>query len=419
MNRLIWFANLLGCFLSCLSLVTTVRGQEKGGSDKAELREEVDQRHRVLMALLDKEVDKTIDEARRTMTNDPNTAFANLKLAYGIVKSAPELTSEERAHLVNKLMEAGREAKALMPKENRAQESNSPQHQARNPVSGASVSQEQAHLLIATTGPTDSKETTSPNPARAKAAFDKMASIYVASKGNKSPNEEPSQSNSVQQQAQTANDVGAQDANELWRLLRLSRDGTAEISYSYFYNGIINHGTSKFVFTVTPIQLSDDKRSVLTKLMSIRRYWDDDIRGRIPSMPFTDPKGFMDYNTPPMWGDRAKIGDMAWIDVDVLNKGVGEPGTMSNTGKDKKVLAVAGIVAGVAVAAHELSKSDKQAPGESRTESRRSTGHYENKLWDCKWCGGSGQSLTDRLAGKKCLRCGGSGKHVEDVWVAD
>ncbi len=74
------------------------------------LLDEVQQQRRVFGQMLRREVENTVIDARKTMSNDPDTAMQNLKLALQNVERAPGLTPDVRAQLADKLQTALREA---------------------------------------------------------------------------------------------------------------------------------------------------------------------------------------------------------------------------------------------------------------------------------------------------------------------
>ena len=72
--------------------------------------DEVQQQRRVFGQMLRRQVENTVIDARKTMSDDPETAMQNLKLALDNVQRAPELTPDVRAQLIDKLQGALREA---------------------------------------------------------------------------------------------------------------------------------------------------------------------------------------------------------------------------------------------------------------------------------------------------------------------
>ncbi len=95
----------------------------------------------------------------------------------------------------------------------------------------------------------------------------------------------------------------------------------AEVSYEYAYNGLIVRGTSKFVFSVTVIELNSNRTQALVKVTNIRRSWNGSPREKdIRTMPFDDPRGYRTYAAPSDWGQRVDIGDTAWIDTSDLKQ---------------------------------------------------------------------------------------------------
>lgn len=79
-------------------------------SGEGALLDEVDAQRRVFGQMLRREVENTVIDARRQMSDDPETAMQNLKLALQNVERAPELTPDLRAQLTDKLQIALREA---------------------------------------------------------------------------------------------------------------------------------------------------------------------------------------------------------------------------------------------------------------------------------------------------------------------
>ncbi|HEX3600008.1 MAG TPA: hypothetical protein VHU84_07680 [Lacipirellulaceae bacterium] len=74
------------------------------------LLDDVQQQRRVFSQMLRREVETTVIDARKVMSDDPETAMQNLKLALQNVQQAPELTPDVRAQLIDKLQIAIREA---------------------------------------------------------------------------------------------------------------------------------------------------------------------------------------------------------------------------------------------------------------------------------------------------------------------
>ncbi|HEX4413867.1 MAG TPA: hypothetical protein VH107_09595 [Lacipirellulaceae bacterium] len=74
------------------------------------LVDEVQQQRRVFGQMLRRQVENTVIDARKTMSDDPETAMQSLKLALDNVQRAPELTPDVRAQLVDKLQASLREA---------------------------------------------------------------------------------------------------------------------------------------------------------------------------------------------------------------------------------------------------------------------------------------------------------------------
>ena len=60
--------------------------------------------------MLRREIENTVIDARKTMSDDPQTAMQDLKLALQNVERAPELSPDVRAQLIDKLQIALREA---------------------------------------------------------------------------------------------------------------------------------------------------------------------------------------------------------------------------------------------------------------------------------------------------------------------
>ncbi|HEY3391839.1 MAG TPA: hypothetical protein VGK58_03980 [Lacipirellulaceae bacterium] len=83
----------------------TDRFAEEGG-----LLDEVQEQRRVFQQLMRREIENVVIDARRLMSNDPNTAIQDLKLAMQNVERAPELNADVRAQLLDKLEIALREA---------------------------------------------------------------------------------------------------------------------------------------------------------------------------------------------------------------------------------------------------------------------------------------------------------------------
>ncbi len=74
------------------------------------LLDEVQQQRRVFSQMLRREIENTVIDARKIMSNDPTTAMQSLKLALQNVERAPELTPDVRSQLIDKLQTALREA---------------------------------------------------------------------------------------------------------------------------------------------------------------------------------------------------------------------------------------------------------------------------------------------------------------------
>ncbi len=74
------------------------------------LLDEVQQQRRVFSQMLRREIENTVIDARKIMSNDPATAMQSLKLALQNVERAPELTPDVRSQLIDKLQTALREA---------------------------------------------------------------------------------------------------------------------------------------------------------------------------------------------------------------------------------------------------------------------------------------------------------------------
>jgi len=149
------------------------------------------------------------------------------------------------------------------------------------------------------------------------------------------------------------------------------------ISYSYEYHGLITHGTSKFVFNTKPVGISPDGAKVQLQLTRIKRYWNDEIKeSNIRSMPFTDPRGYKVYNSPPTWGDKTRVGDAVWVSIKTLKEGQDKPGQIADTGKGDKV-AVA--VAGTAIVGAVILKSgDSTAAKSTANEKSAKDGSVPN-----------------------------------------
>lgn len=77
---------------------------------EGELLDEMEQNRRVFGQMLRRQIENTVIDARRTMSDDPALAIQNLKLALENVQRAPELTPDMRAQLIDKLQIALREA---------------------------------------------------------------------------------------------------------------------------------------------------------------------------------------------------------------------------------------------------------------------------------------------------------------------
>ncbi len=74
------------------------------------LLDEVDQQRRVFSQMLRREVENAVIDARKVMSDDPDTAMQSLKLTLQNVERAPALTPDVRAQLTDKLQTALREA---------------------------------------------------------------------------------------------------------------------------------------------------------------------------------------------------------------------------------------------------------------------------------------------------------------------
>jgi hypothetical protein len=74
------------------------------------MMDEVQQQRRVFGQMLRREVENAVINARKSMSDDPETAIQSLKLALDNVQRAPELTPDLRAQLIDKLQGALREA---------------------------------------------------------------------------------------------------------------------------------------------------------------------------------------------------------------------------------------------------------------------------------------------------------------------
>ncbi len=77
---------------------------------EGELLDELEQQRRVFAQMLRREIENAVIDARRTMSDDPQTAIQDLKLALQNVERAPELSPDMRATLIDKLQIALREA---------------------------------------------------------------------------------------------------------------------------------------------------------------------------------------------------------------------------------------------------------------------------------------------------------------------
>ncbi len=74
------------------------------------LLDSVEEQRRVFAQMLRREVENTVIDARRQMSDDPEMAMQELKLALQNVERAPELSADVRAQLIDKLQVALREA---------------------------------------------------------------------------------------------------------------------------------------------------------------------------------------------------------------------------------------------------------------------------------------------------------------------
>jgi tetratricopeptide (TPR) repeat protein len=74
------------------------------------LLDEMEQNRRVFEQMLRRQIENTTIDARRKMTEDPDTAIQDLKLALENVERAPELSPAMRAQLIDRLQIALREA---------------------------------------------------------------------------------------------------------------------------------------------------------------------------------------------------------------------------------------------------------------------------------------------------------------------
>src|SRR5205823_6011184 len=91
--------------------------------------------------------------------------------------------------------------------------------------------------------------------------------------------------------------------------------------YEFAYKGLIVKGVSKYVFTLTIIEMNSNKTQAKVKLTNITRYWNDEVREKdIQAMPHLDPRGYKTAPAPSAWGKKAEIGDMTWLDVKDLSK---------------------------------------------------------------------------------------------------
>jgi uncharacterized protein with von Willebrand factor type A (vWA) domain len=77
---------------------------------EGELLDETEQQRRVFAQMMRREIENVVIEARRTMSDDPEAAIQDIKLALENVRRAPELNPDMRAQLVDKLQIALREA---------------------------------------------------------------------------------------------------------------------------------------------------------------------------------------------------------------------------------------------------------------------------------------------------------------------
>ncbi len=72
--------------------------------------DQVEEERRVYAEMLDKEIQNTVINARKTITSDPQAAIQDLKLALDNVKRAAELDAAKRAELISKLQTSLKEA---------------------------------------------------------------------------------------------------------------------------------------------------------------------------------------------------------------------------------------------------------------------------------------------------------------------
>jgi hypothetical protein len=344
--------------------------------------DDAEQQRRVLNLMLEAELDEAVAQARQQIKDDADAAVDDLMLLLTVVKEAPGIYDDVRQKMVAKLQSVLSEA------EQAAREGNA------------------WRLLV--------------DRARFDGPFVLHVTSYVDEKGNKHRVdwvwEIPERENEDVHRLRLDDEkvraekvdftLETSDGKRSWMTTEqaLVKDGlqisvlpemmprpttslkvtetrdtsmsfklgeNSEISYAYTYEGILVHGTSEFVFTVSPEKLTDDERQVLVRLVNIRRYWNDELQEtNVAMMPVKDRRGYKMYNAPPTWGESVHVGDSAWIDVTTLQRGRDIAGSVSETGK-AEVIAV-GVVATAVVASELAEKPDStvsDVTGEAESQS--------------------------------------------------